>query len=181
MKKKNIIIIAVVTACILMIPLVAMQFTEEVNWSLSDFIIMGTLIFGTGVVYDWISSRGNNKLYRIAVSIAVFTVFLLTWVNMAVGIIGSDKNDANLMYFSLIPIGLAGALIVKFQANGMAVVAFVLAGIQMLIPITAFIINKPDFDPGVAAVFAINAIFSVLFIGSGLLFKRSALTKVQPQ
>ncbi len=181
MKKKNIIIIAFVTVCLLMVPLVAMQFTAEVDWSVFDFILMGTLIFGTGVVYEWISSRGNNKSYRIAVSIAVFTVFLLTWVNMAVGIIGSDKNDANLMYFSLIPIGLAGALIVKFQANGMAVVAFVLAGIQMLIPITAFIINKPDFDPGVAAVFAINAVFSVLFIGSGLLFKRSSLVKAQTE
>jgi len=181
MKKKNIIIIAFVTVCLLMVPLVAMQFTAEVDWSVFDFILMGTLIFGTGVVYEWISSRGNNKSYRIAVSIAVFTVFLLTWVNMAVGIIGSDKKDANLMYFSLIPIGLAGALIVKFQANGMAVVAFVLAGIQMLIPITAFLINKPDFDPGAAAVFAINAVFSMLFIGSGLIFKRSALVKAQSQ
>lgn len=181
MKKKNIIIIAAITVSILMIPLIAMQFTDEVNWSPFDFMIMGILIFGTGVVYEWIASRGNDKLYRIAVSIAVFTAFLLTWINMAVGIIGSDKNEVNLMYFSLIPIGLAGALLVKFKANGMAMVAFGLAAVQMIIPIIAFMINKPDFDPGVAAVFAINAVFSMLFICSGLIFKRSALKKVQAQ
>lgn len=181
MKKKNIIIIAVVTVCILMIPLIAMQFTDEVNWTLIDFVTMGTLIFGAGLIYEWIAAHGNSKIYRIAASIAVFTSLFLTWANLAVGIIGSEDNPANLMYFVIIPIGIAGALIMRFRARGMALVAFVLAALQMVIPLAAFIINKPDFDPGVAMVFGINAFFALMFIISGLLFKRAGTLVVQTQ
>jgi hypothetical protein len=42
--------VAVVTGLILLIPLVAMQFTNEVNWSVTDFILMGSLLFGTGTL-----------------------------------------------------------------------------------------------------------------------------------
>src|SRR5690606_25199214 len=55
MSHKNIIRIAIVTACILLVPLMAMQFTDQVNWNSIDFIIMGALIFGTGLVLDLVA------------------------------------------------------------------------------------------------------------------------------
>lgn len=173
MKSKNILIIALITVVMLSIPLIAMQFTGEVNWSVSDFLFMGALIFGAGLTFEWISSRGNSALYRIAVGVAVVTAFLLTWSNLAVGIIGSDGNPANLMYFIMIAIGIIGAFIVRFRSSGMSLVAFTMAGVQILIPIVALIVWSSDFEPGVIQVFAINLFFALMFVVSALLFKRA--------
>ena len=173
MKSKNILIIAITTVVMLSIPLMAMQFTNEVNWTVTDFLIMGTLIFGAGLTFEWISSRGNSTLYRIAVGVAVLTAFLLTWSNLAVGIIGSDGNPANLMYYIMIAIGIVGAVIVRFRANGMSLVAFTMAGVQIIIPLIALVIWSSDFEPGVIQVFGINLFFALMFVVSAFLFKRA--------
>ena len=62
--KKNIIRLALVTASILMIPLVAMQFSSEVNWTLFDFVFAGGLIFGTGLAYQLITRKKAAIQYR---------------------------------------------------------------------------------------------------------------------
>lgn len=85
---RNIIRIAVVTGLILMIPLVAMQFTAEVDWNLFDFVIMGTLIFGTGLAYELIS-RSIHKEYRLVVVAVLFVLLFLVWAELAVGVFGA--------------------------------------------------------------------------------------------
>ena len=73
------------TGCILMIPLVAMQFSEEVNWTLSDFVVAGALLLGTGLAYVVIASK-VNKRYRMAVGLALLFMLLWLWVELAVGL-----------------------------------------------------------------------------------------------
>lgn len=76
---------AFVTAVILMIPLIAMQFTNEVDWDETDFIIMGVLLFITGFVLDQINKRaGKNKML---IGIGVALAFLFIWAHLAVGIV----------------------------------------------------------------------------------------------
>ena len=43
-----------IATIVLIIPLIAMQFTTEVNWDISDFIIAGLLLYGTGIIIDFI-------------------------------------------------------------------------------------------------------------------------------
>ena len=109
---------AVVTGLILMIPLVAMQFTDEVAWTLFDFVVMGALLFGAGLTYELVARKGSSIAYRAAVGIACAAGLLLVWVNGAVGIIGSENNDANLMYFGVIAVGFIGAFAAQFPAAG---------------------------------------------------------------
>lgn len=45
MKNKRLLIV-LVTATLLLIPLIAMQFTEEVNWNFAYFIVAGALLMG---------------------------------------------------------------------------------------------------------------------------------------
>ncbi len=90
--RRQMICVALATTSILIIPMVAMLFTSKVNWSVFDFIVMGILLFGTGLTYELISRLSNRIAYRAAVGIAVLTGFLLIWINLAVGIIGSENN-----------------------------------------------------------------------------------------
>ena len=176
MRKRNIIIIFIVTTVILLIPLIAMQFTNEVDWNLFDFIVMGVLILGTGLTYEFARSKGSNTTYKFAVGVALGTSFLLVWMNGAVGIIGNENNPANLLYFGVLAIGLIGAIIARLKPSGMSRVLFATALAQALVPVIALLIWKPAFSLGVLAVFVLNTFFVIMFILSALLFKSASKT-----
>lgn len=76
------------TALILAVPLVAMQFSDEVDWSLSDFVIIGSLLVGTGLLYELLKSKVNPK-YRLILAAVLLLGLLLVWAELAVGIFGS--------------------------------------------------------------------------------------------
>ncbi len=168
--------VALATASILMVPLVAMLFTTEVNWSLFDFIVMGILLFSTGLTYILISKVSDSMAFRTAVGVAVVAGLLLIWVNLAVGIIGSEDNPANLLYVGVLFVGIIGAGITRLQLRGMAHTMFATALAQMLVPVIALIIWRPSLDepPGIVGVFILNAFFAALFVVSALLFRRAA-------
>jgi hypothetical protein len=84
MKNTNIIRIAFITVGILLIPLIAMQFTGEVNWNISDFVVMGTMIFVTGLLIDFLRKRMGK--YKIAGIFTVLLLFLWLWAELAVGV-----------------------------------------------------------------------------------------------
>ncbi|MDT8324600.1 MAG: zf-HC2 domain-containing protein [Bacteroidota bacterium] len=168
--------VAIATVSILMIPLVAMQFTGEVNWSPADFIVMGMLLIGTGLAYVLISQVSDSRTYHAAVGVAVVTGLLLIWINLAVGIIGSEDNPANALYIGVILIGLVGVGIARLRPRGMARTLFAMAVFQLLVPVIAMIIWRPSLadPPGIAGVFMLNALFAALFAVAGLLFRHSA-------
>jgi hypothetical protein len=109
MQNKKIIRIALATAILLLIPFVAMQFSDEVNWSGFDFVVAGALLFGSGLAYELVARKGSTNAYRAAVSVAVAAALLLAWVNLTVGIIGSEDNPAHLIYFGVIAVMILGA------------------------------------------------------------------------
>ena len=160
--------VALTTLSILMVPWVAMLFTNEVNWDLFDFIAMGILLFGTGLAYVLLSSISDSFAYRSAVGVAVVAGLLLIWVNLAVGIIGSEDNPANLLYVGVLAVGIIGAAIARLQPRQMAHALFATALAQMLVPVIALIIWKPSLPVG---VFMLNAFFAALFAVSALLFR----------
>jgi len=70
--------------------------------------------------------------YRFAVGVALTTAFILLWVNGAVGIIGDESNDANIMYFGVLAVGFIGAIIARFRPLGMARALYAMALAQVL-------------------------------------------------
>lgn len=178
---RRLIVWAAVVAALLLIPLVAMQFTKEVNWDLFDFAFMGAMLFGAGLAYELVARKGGATAYRVAVGLALAGVFLLVWINGAVGIIGNEGNPANLMYFGVLVVGLVGAVIVRLEPRGMAKALLAMALAQMLVPVIALVIWQPQVTSwgaaGVAGVFVLNAFFAMLFAVSALLFRRAAAHK----
>ena len=65
-----------------------MQFTKEVNWTLSDFVVAGILVLGTGLMYELVLRNINQLKYRIAICGALQFALIMIWVELAVGIFG---------------------------------------------------------------------------------------------
>ena len=172
--RRKMLYVALVTASILLVPLFAMQFTDEVNWDLLDFIVMGILLFGAGLTYVLISRNSQTIAYRTAVGIAVAAGLLLIWMNLAVGIIGSEDNPANLMYIGVLAVGIIGAIIARFKPNGMSRALFATAFAQGLVAAIVLIAGLSSPANGTSAILIINGFFIALWIGSALLFRNTA-------
>jgi hypothetical protein len=81
--------IALVTAAILLVPLIAMQFTREVDWSVGDFVIAGVLLMGSGLLFDLAARRIRTRKARLLTMGAIALGFVFVWAELAVGIVGS--------------------------------------------------------------------------------------------
>jgi predicted membrane channel-forming protein YqfA (hemolysin III family) len=163
--------VMVVVAALLMVPLVAMQFSSEVNWSVFDFIVAGTLLAGTGVAYELVARRGSNFAYRAAVGLALGSALFLVWSNLAVGLIGSENNRANLMYLGVLAVGIAGAALARLQPRGMVRTLLAMAVAQGVIGVIALAFRL---DPRPLQIVEVNGFFIVLFVASALLFRVAA-------
>ena len=89
MQNKRRFIILLTAAILLLIPLIAMQFTDEVNWTFFDFVVAGVLLIGTGLLCDLVVRKTNNIKYRIAICTALLVTLFLIWAELAVGIFGT--------------------------------------------------------------------------------------------
>jgi len=167
--------VALAAAFILLLPLLAMQFTDEVVWDLADFAVAGVLLFGASLTYELIARRkAGNIAYRAAVGVAVAAALLLVWMNLAVGIIGNEGNPANLMYIGVLAVGIIGALIARFKPHGMARALVATAVAQALVAVIALTAGMvPAYNPAYE-ILILNGFFVALWVGSAWLFRSAA-------
>ena len=175
-QNKRIIGIVLAAAFILLLPLLAMQITDEVVWDLADFAVAGALLVGTGLTYELAARMTGTTAYRAAVGLALAAALILVWMNLTVGLIGPEENPANLMYGGVIAVGIIGAIIARVRPHGMARALFATALAQALVPVIALIIGESQVTSVEVflGVLGVNAFFVMLFVGSALLFRRAA-------
>ncbi|WP_198029940.1 hypothetical protein [Christiangramia salexigens] len=94
MKNSRLLIIMLIATTLLLIPLVAMQFTSEVNWTLSDFLVAAVLLFSTGLLCELALRKTRKIKYRLFICVAILVIFLLTWAELAVGIFGTPFSGS---------------------------------------------------------------------------------------
>lgn len=159
---------------ILLLPLVAMQFTDSVNWSGADFAFASVLLIGTGITFELAVRRTGDTAYRAAVGVALGAAFLLIWLNAAVGLIGSEDHPANVMYGGVLAVGIIGAVIARFRPRGMARALVATALAQVLVAAIALVggFGMPESPP--AEILGLNAFFVALFAVSAWLFWKAA-------
>ena len=85
MGKKEYRWLLVTTGLLLLVPLIAMQLTDEVRWNLMDFLVMGVLVFCAGSLFIIISKKFKGK-HRFFLFALITIIFLYIWAELAVGI-----------------------------------------------------------------------------------------------
>lgn len=124
-------------AGLLCVPAIAMRYTSEVDWTASDFVVMGVLFAAILGAYDVLASRAPSFAYRAASVLTTLGLFLLIWINLAVGIIGTEDNGANLMFAVVIAIIVGGACIARFAPAGMRRTLLTAAAAQLVVGVIA--------------------------------------------
>ena len=175
---------ALITALILLIPLLRNLLVYGWDWDLRGFLLVasvGTLLFGAGLTYQMVTKKLATPAYRAAVGVALVAAFLLVWGNFVQA--ADDVNPNAIMYLSVPLVGMTGAAIARFRPDGMARALSVTALAQALVLSIALIVRDPQVTPWTPAVlrgFAGNAFFVMLFAGSALLFRNAGRGKSHP-
>ena len=165
---------------LLLLPLVAMQFTEEVHWTLLDFVVFGAMLVGACGSYELAARASANNVYRAAAGVAVVAAFILVWLSLGIGIIRRAGDPANLMVFGVLAVGIIGAVIARLQAHGMAFTLFAMAFAQALLAAIALVAGLGLSSSGPAKILLLSGFFVVLFAGSALLFRKAAQEQASP-
>lgn len=162
-------------ALMLLLPLFAMQFTDDVIWYETDFIVFGAMLVAAGSTFEIAARMTANNAYRAAVGIAVAAAFLLVWMNLAVGIIGSEDNPANLMYGGVLAVAIVGAVVARFRQHGMtrALVATALA--QMVVAAIALMAGEHRSPvSSVTEILGLNGLFAAVWLMSAVLSRKAS-------
>lgn len=174
---------ALITALILLIPLLGNHFIDGWHWSPGGFVVVGALLFGIGFTYELVTRNREAIAYRAAVGIAFAAGFLLVWGNF---VQMADGTPAAAMYFGVPIVGLIGAAVARLRPNGMARALFVTALAQALV-LAAAVISLMTRNPQVSSWtppewrgFGGNAFFVMLFAGSALLFRKAGRGESAP-
>lgn len=85
-KNQTSIALFAAASILLLIPLLAMQFTQEVNWTTGDFMVAGILLYGTAIACDLTLRNIKNKNTAIVLCGVILFLLVVVWAELAVGI-----------------------------------------------------------------------------------------------
>ncbi|MBN8551789.1 MAG: hypothetical protein J0L52_02695 [Caulobacterales bacterium] len=149
-----------------LLPLIAKQFTDEVQWTTSDHVFWAIMLIVPGAIVELTSRLTGSWAYRGGVIIALGTAFVITWANLAVGIVGDEDNPINLIFFGVIGVALIGAPLVGFKASRMRWVLMATAAAQVLSGLVAL--------QAEAFVLVFCGVATALWLTSAALFGKAA-------
>lgn len=156
-----------VAAILILLPAIAMQFTTEVAWGPEDFLVIGMMLAFGALCVEVGLKVSPNHTYMVALVTTVGTGFLLIFVNLAVGVIGSEGNPMNLLFAGVLAIGLIGAAFARLRPAGMALAVLAMAIAQELIAMALFV-------DGQGRIAVLVSVFALAWLISGFLFHRSS-------
>jgi hypothetical protein len=126
-------------------------------WTASDFIIMGLLLGSVGLGIEYLVRLSGNAFVRLGAILAVLTSFMTIWSNLAVGMIGSEDNNYNLLFIGLLALVLTGSIRVRMHPAAMVKVMLAAAAGQGALALGGLAVDQR------------GALFSGIFVISWLL------------
>ena len=155
-------------------PLIAMKFTQDVVWDGADFAVLGVMVFGSAAAYSLALRITPERSYLAGIGLALLATLALIWINLAVGIIGSEDNPTNRIFSLILAVALIGALVCRFKPEGMAKAMAATAVAQLAISVILFATGK-------GATFILAGLFVGLWLGAAWLFRKAAIAKSPSQ
>lgn len=154
-------------ALLLLLPLVAMRFTEDVKWTPVDFATMGAMLGLVCGAYELAVRVARNNAYVVAAGVAAAAAFLMAWINLAVGIIGNEDNPANRMFFGVLAVGFIASLFTRLKPLGMARAMEAMALAQAVACVVTLLIGE-------GYIFVLTGFFVAMWLLSAQLFRKAA-------
>jgi hypothetical protein len=144
-------------------------------WTASDFIVAAAMFAIVGGSFELAVRTSGSIYYRLGAAVALATAFLLVWINLAVGIIGSEDNPLNLLFFGVIAVALGGSVAARFRAAGMALAMTIAAAMQALIGLAVFVLGLSASEPpGAGGVLVLIEVFALPWLLSAWFFRTAA-------
>ena len=153
-------------ACLLLLPLVAMQFTQEVQWTGGDFAVFGVMLLVVCVAYEVAARIARNNAFIVGVGVAAAACFLTVWVNLAVGIVGNENNPVNEVFFITPLVALSASLVALFRPRGMVWAMGAAAVSQLIVCVYVWL-------AGHGYVFVFTGVLCALWLTAARLFRES--------
>jgi hypothetical protein len=158
-------------ALLLSVPFVAMRFTSEVNWTASDFVVMGTLLSVACGIIELTSRLGTNIAYKLGVIFAVGGGFLIVWANLAVG---HEHTPYDYPFYLALLIGLVGSAIARLRPRGM-MAAMLATATALIIALRLAMVHEAGAEGGNLLVTAVaSAAIASPFLIAAWLFRKAA-------
>jgi hypothetical protein len=167
---KTMLRVALVSLALLMVPLVASQVVEGWHWNAGGFVFVYVLFFATGMAYALIARKMGAWSYKAGVGVALVAGFALGWSNMVQ--VADSGHPENLVYYSVLAVGIVGACLARLKARGLAGTLFAMAATLALIAVMLPSGAPPDMARRMAIG---HSVYVVLFVASGLLFRHASL------
>lgn len=156
---------------LLMLPALAMQISDEVNWTTGDFVFAAILLGFVGTVVELAARFARPGAPRIGYLIAGFTAFFTFWSNAAVGIIG-DEDSVNVFFFLMVAVAIFAAMVVRFRPGAMRWIAMLLAIGQYAVGVAAL-----RMMPGHAVEWGFLTVFALLWLTAAWCFNRAVIKR----
>lgn len=119
--------------CLWLLPLVAMQYTDEIGWDAVDFAVFGGMLAGACVAWELALRATSVTWGRFASLVAIGVGFFHLWANLAVGIVGSERSPFNWIFVGVLMVACVRTWWVRVRAPEMVRVMLGTALAQALI------------------------------------------------
>lgn len=165
--------VGAITLAALTLPLVGTQLSDEVHWTPFDFIVGGTMFFTTGLAFSFLAKRCGSLSQKSAVGLALAATLLHVWVNGSVGMVGSETDGFNALYYLVPLVGIIGGTAARLRARMMAWVLLGMAAVQAGLGLLALAVDRPEAGgDSVLEVVGVTGLFMGLFFASAWMFAR---------
>jgi hypothetical protein len=154
-------------AAAMVVPVVVMRAIENYEWDPGDAVFLTILVGLVGLALEVAARLPTRRAYGAGVALALFTGLAQIWVNLAVGIIGSEDEPINLIYAAVVAVAVLGALLARFKPSGMARAMGTAAAAQAACFVVALAAGFGFTGP-------ITIFFVSLWLVSAWLFRRAA-------
>ncbi len=163
-------------AALLALPAIAMQFSDEVDWTTGDFAMATVILLITGLAAEGGLRLARSWQHLIGFALAIFAAFFTVWSNLAVGIIGDEDASINPRFFTLLAMAIVASILLRFRPRAMATITGILAVSQLALGLAAQRIM-----PGHDVEWGVLALLAALWFAASLSFHSMARAEARTE